>query len=147
MHVIHIMYFPRKDMHSGCHPFCLKIYGKQASSMCCLSLPQSALEARFAHVASIKRKPFKNWAAGVPAWRTATGKEVKSTENHGNIEIPELERNHKDHRVQLLSPHRTTKNSSPISEHTVQTLLEAPRARHFEVQFQSPNSCWLRTCS
>lgn len=60
------------------HPFCLKTCGKQTSPKCCPSLPQSAVEARFAHVVLIKL--FKNWAAGVPAWSTATGKEVKSTQ-------------------------------------------------------------------
>ena len=37
---------------------------------------------------------------------------------------PELERTHEDHQVQLLVPHSTNQNSEPVSESTVQMLLE-----------------------
>ena len=40
------------------------------------------------------------------------------------IEYPELEGIHRDYRVQLLAPHRTTQKSNHISESIVQTLLE-----------------------
>ena len=39
------------------------------------------------------------------------------------IEYPEFEGAHNDHQVQLLAPHRTTPNSNPVSESTVQVSL------------------------
>ena len=38
------------------------------------------------------------------------------------IEYPELEATHKDHRIQLLVPHRTTQKSDHLSDCIVQTL-------------------------
>lgn len=40
------------------------------------------------------------------------------------VEYPELEGTHKDLWVQLLALHRTTSDSSPMSENIVQTFLE-----------------------
>ena len=40
-----------------------------------------------------------------------------------NIGYPELEGTYKDHRVQLLDPYTTTRNSNPVSENGVQTLF------------------------
>ena len=42
---------------------------------------------------------------------------------------PELERTHKDHRVQLLDPHSTTQNPNPLSKSSAQTLPALCRAR------------------
>jgi len=44
--------------------------------------------------------------------------------SHTITEYPKLDGTHKDHRVQLLPPHRTTQKSNSMSESTVQTLLE-----------------------
>ena len=44
--------------------------------------------------------------------------------DHRIIENPELLGAHKDHRVQLLAPHRTTQSPNLLSESNVQTLLE-----------------------
>jgi len=44
--------------------------------------------------------------------------------NHRIILYPVLETTHIHHWVQLLAPYRTTQNSNPVSESTVQTLLE-----------------------
>uniref|UniRef100_A0A493TGN0 Glutamate receptor interacting protein 1 n=1 Tax=Anas platyrhynchos platyrhynchos TaxID=8840 RepID=A0A493TGN0_ANAPP len=41
---------------------------------------------------------------------------------------PELEGTHKDHQVQLLAPHRSTKNSDHMTKCTVQTLLKLQQA-------------------
>ena len=42
---------------------------------------------------------------------------------HRIIGYPELEGTYKDHRVQLLDPYTTTRNSNPVSESGVQTLF------------------------
>ena len=48
----------------------------------------------------------------------------KTPGDHRIVEYPELEGAHKDHVLQLLAPHRTTRNSYHISESVVQMLLE-----------------------
>ena len=40
------------------------------------------------------------------------------------IEYPKSEEAHKDHRVQLLAPQKTTQKSDPVSESVAQMLLE-----------------------
>ena len=50
--------------------------------------------------------------------------------NHFRItRYPELEGTHKNHQIQLLIPHRTTQSSNPMSENSVQRLLELLAAR------------------
>lgn len=45
-------------------------------------------------------------------------------DSHRIIDYPKLEGTHKDHRVQLLAPHRTTQKSNSMCESAVQILLE-----------------------
>lgn len=48
--------------------------------------------------------------------------------NHRITEYPKLEVIHKDNEVQLLAVQRTTQKSKPVSESTVQVLLEVQQA-------------------
>ena len=68
---------------------------------------------------------------------------------HKITEYPNLEGTLKDHWVQLQAPHRTTQNSNPVSESTVQALLEfwQPGAVPIALgrPFQGLTTLWWRT--